>query len=45
VEEAVVELKKSSGQQFNPVYVSKFIELLEQKKIHTLSSAPAQVNK
>lgn len=32
-EDAVGELKKCSGQQFNPAYVNTFIELLRQKKI------------
>lgn len=36
MDEAIAELRKCSGTQFNSVYVSKFIELLEQKKIHTL---------
>lgn len=36
VEEAARELKKSSGQQFNPAYIDIFIKLLEQKKIHSL---------
>ena len=35
-EEAVEELRKCSGQQFNPAYVSVFIELLDQKKIRPL---------
>lgn len=34
--EAVVELERSSGIQFNPIYAKKFIELIEQKKIHAL---------
>lgn len=36
IPEAIQELRKSSGQQFNPAYVNKFIELIEQKKIHAL---------
>ena len=36
LEEAVGELKKSSGAQLNPVYVTKFIELLEEKKIKAI---------
>lgn len=32
-EQAAGELKKCSGQQFNPAYVNTFIELLQQKKI------------
>ena len=36
LEEIVAELKKSAGQQFNPVYVNKFIELLQQKKIRAI---------
>lgn len=38
MEEAVRELENSSGIQFNPLYAKKFIELIEQKKIHALSS-------
>lgn len=36
MEEAVKELENSSGIQFNPLYAKKFIELIEQKKIHAL---------
>lgn len=41
IDEVTAELRKCSGAQFNPVYVAKFIELLEQKKIHTLSKTAA----
>lgn len=34
--EAIAELKKSSGVQINPVYTQRFIELLEEKKINAL---------
>lgn len=43
MDEAIAELKKCSGTQFNPAYVHTFIELLEQKKIHTLSNAPVPI--
>lgn len=36
LEEAIGELKKSSGAQLNPVYAAKFIELLEAKKIKAI---------
>lgn len=36
VEEAIEELKKSSGAQFNPAYAKRFIELLGEKKIRAL---------
>ena len=36
LDEAIGELKKSSGAQLNPVYVTKFIELLEEKKIQAI---------
>ena len=36
LEEAIGELKKSAGAQLNPVYVTKFIELLEEKKIKAI---------
>lgn len=36
LEEAIGELKKSSGAQLNPVYAAKFIELLEEKKIKAI---------
>lgn len=36
LDEAIGELKKSSGAQLNPVYAAKFIELLEEKKIKAI---------
>ncbi len=36
IDEAIVELKRSSGSQFNPAYANKFIELLMQGKIKAL---------
>lgn len=36
LEQAIEELKKSSRVQFNPVYVNKFIELLNEKKIRPI---------
>lgn len=44
MDEAIAEMRRSSGTQFNPAYVAKFLELLEQKKIHTLSKTPLQSN-
>ena len=39
-EEAAGELRKCSGQQFNPAYANTFIELLQQKKIHPQINIP-----
>lgn len=36
LDEAIAELKKSRGVQLNPAYTQRFIELLEEKKIHAL---------
>ena len=36
LDEAIEELKKSRGIQLNPAYTQRFIELLEEKKIHAL---------
>lgn len=36
IDEAIAELKRSSGSQFNPAYANKFIELLIQGKIKAL---------
>ena len=39
-EEAVGELRKCSGEQFNPAYVKTFIELVQQKKIRPRINIP-----
>jgi putative nucleotidyltransferase with HDIG domain len=41
ISDVIAELRRCSGTQFNPAYVNRFIELLEQKKIHTLPKTAA----